>query len=90
MKTTEGPNHEVKGVKEMGELFLIPQALIEHLLCARLWVRHLGYSGEQDMVLTLLLLWGLVGRWVNDKQTDTIGCGGPPVPTGCLRHGSCA
>lgn len=40
-----------KGYYSMAQLF------IGHLLCVRLCVRHLEYSGEQDMVLTLLQMW---------------------------------
>lgn len=53
--------------------YLIQQAFMEHLLCARLCIRLLGYSGERDTVLIFLQMWGgLVGRWVKGKQLDTI------------------
>lgn len=49
--------------------YVIQQAFMEHLLCARLCIRLLGHSGERDTVLTFLQMWGASGE-MGERQAD--------------------
>lgn len=49
--------------------YLIPQAFTEHLLSAKPWGKHLGYSGEQDMIIILLQMCEANGEMA-ERQAD--------------------